>query len=140
MNLSIDAERITADLETLAGFSDTAAPAVTRIVFSQVDMQARAWLKQQCAAAGLDLREDAVGNTFARWTGSDHSLPAVASGSHIDAIPHSGRYDGTVGVLGMLAAIRALQDAGFCPRRSIELIHFTSEEPTRLAWAAWAAG
>jgi N-carbamoyl-L-amino-acid hydrolase len=131
MKLNIDAERITAELDTLARFSDADAPAVTRIVFSPVDMQARAWLKQQCAAAGLDLREDAVGNTFARWIGSNPALPAVASGSHIDAIPHSGRYDGTVGVLGMLAAIRALQDAGYRPRRSIELIHFTSEEPTR---------
>src|SRR3954447_16146282 len=131
MKLSIDAERITAELDTLAGFSDTAAPAVTRIVFSPADMEARAWLKQRCADAGLELREDAVGNTFARWTGSDPALPAVASGSHVDAIPHSGRYDGTVGVLGMLAAIRALREAGYCPRRSIELIHFTSEEPTR---------
>ena len=76
-------------------------------------------------------REDAVGNTFARWTGTEPDLPAVASGSHIDAIPHSGRYDGTVGVLGALEAIRALQAANFRPRRSIELILFTSEEPTR---------
>ena len=64
-------------------------------------------------------------------SGAEPALPAVATGSHIDAIPHSGRYDGTVGVLGALEAIRALQDAGFRPRRSIELILFTSEEPTR---------
>ena len=44
---------------------------------------------------------------------------------------HAGRYDGTVGVLGGLEAIRALQRAGFRPRRSIELIIFTAEEPTR---------
>jgi N-carbamoyl-L-amino-acid hydrolase len=72
-----------------------------------------------------------VGNTFVRWQGSDPSLPAVATGSHIDAIPNAGAYDGTVGVLGGLEAIRALQRAGFQPRRSIELILFTSEEPTR---------
>ena len=58
-------------------------------------------------------------------------LPAVATGSHTDAIPHSGMYDGTVGVLGGLEAIRALQRANFKPRRSIELIMFTAEEPTR---------
>jgi N-carbamoyl-L-amino-acid hydrolase len=77
------------------------------------------------------VRTDAVGNTFARWRGADDSAPAIATGSHIDAIPHSGRYDGTVGVLGGLEAIRALHAAGFAPRRSIELILFTSEEPTR---------
>jgi N-carbamoyl-L-amino-acid hydrolase len=122
---------MSAELETLASFSVTEPPAVTRIVFSPVDLAARAWLKQRCAAAGLAVREDAVGNTFARWTGAEPGLPAVASGSHIDAIPHSGRYDGTVGVLGALEAIRALQEAGYRPRRSIELILFTSEEPTR---------
>jgi N-carbamoyl-L-amino-acid hydrolase len=40
-------------------------------------------------------------------------------------------YDGTVGVLGGLEAIRALQRAGIRPRRSIELVLLTSEEPTR---------
>jgi ureidoglycolate amidohydrolase len=131
MNLHIQPDRISAELETLASFSVTEPPAVTRIVFSPVDLAAREWLKQRCAAAGLVVHEDAVGNTFARWVGAEPGLPAVASGSHIDAIPHSGRYDGTVGVLGALEAIRALQDAGVRPRRSIELILFTSEEPTR---------
>jgi len=55
----------------------------------------------------------------------------VATGSHIDAIPFAGRYDGTVGVLGGLEALRALHASGFTPRRSVELIVFTAEEPTR---------
>jgi len=55
----------------------------------------------------------------------------IGTGSHIDAIPNAGLYDGCVGVLGGLEAIRALQRAGFRPRRSIELVIFTSEEPTR---------
>jgi ureidoglycolate amidohydrolase len=58
-------------------------------------------------------------------------LAPIGTGSHIDAIPNAGSYDGTVGVLGGLEAIRALQRAGFHPRRSIELGIFTAEEPTR---------
>lgn len=131
MKTQIDSDRISRELKTLAGFSDAPAPAVTRIVFSQRDLAARAWFKGLCEDAGLAVREDAVGNTFARWRGTDDTAPAVATGSHIDAIPHSGRYDGTVGVLGGLEAIRALRAAGFSPRRPIELILFTSEEPTR---------
>ena len=77
------------------------------------------------------LREDAVGNLFARWPGKDPALPPVATGSHIDAIPNAGRYDGVVGVLGGLEAMRALKRTGFTPWRSIELIVFTAEEPTR---------
>jgi ureidoglycolate amidohydrolase len=131
MNLSIDTAELIGELETLAAFSDAPSPAVTRIVFSEQDSRARTWLKQLYADAGLDAREDAVGNTFARWPGIDPELPAIGTGSHTDAIPHSGRYDGTVGVLGGLEAIRALQRSGFRPRRSIELLMFTSEEPTR---------
>ena len=77
------------------------------------------------------VRHDAIGNTFARWVGSDPKAPAVGTGSHIDAIPNAGKYDGVVGVLGGLEAIRALQRSGFRPKNSIELLVFTSEEPTR---------
>ncbi len=131
MQIEIDQQCIAQEIDTLAAFSDVEAPAVTRIVFSEQDLRAREWLKERCIAAGLDMRVDAVGNTFLRWEGSRPELPAVATGSHIDAIPHSGKFDGVVGVLGGLEAIRALQRSGFRPVRSIELIQFTSEEPTR---------
>jgi N-carbamoyl-L-amino-acid hydrolase len=69
---------------------------------------------QRLASAGLDVRQDAVGNTFARWVGSQPELPAVAAG-----------------VLGGLEAIRALQAAGYRPRRPVELIRLTAAEPAR---------
>lgn len=131
MTLQINTAQLLNELEALAGISDAPAPAVTRIVFSETDRRGRAWIKDLCASAGLAVRVDAVGNTFARWQGSDPGLPAVATGSHIDAIPNAGRFDGAVGVLGGLEAIRSLQRAGFRPKKSIELVLFTSEEPTR---------
>jgi ureidoglycolate amidohydrolase len=131
MQITVDLSRLLSELETLASFSDASAPAVTRVVFSAQDLAARAYLRKLFSEAALELRTDAVGNTFARWTGTDPSLAPVATGSHTDAVPYAGRYDGTVGVLGGLEAIRALQRGGFHPRRSIELLVFTSEEPTR---------
>ncbi|HEY7118366.1 MAG TPA: M20 family metallo-hydrolase [Tepidisphaeraceae bacterium] len=129
--LQVDTARTGQELETLASFSDAPAPAVTRVLFTEQDVAARAYLKGLMAQAGLTIRQDAVGNLFGRWPGTDPDIPAVATGSHTDAIPHSGRFDGTVGVLGGLEAIRALQRAGVRLRRSIELIMFTAEEPTR---------
>jgi ureidoglycolate amidohydrolase len=131
MNLAIDRDRLLREIETLASFSDAEAPAVTRIVFTPTDLKARAWMKSRCQEAGLAVREDAVGNIFARWNSSVPDAPLVGTGSHIDAIPNAGKYDGVVGVLGGLAAIRALQQSGFRPKNSIELLVFTSEEPTR---------
>jgi N-carbamoyl-L-amino-acid hydrolase len=129
--LNIDIQRLSAELEKLASFSDVPAPAVTRILWTPSDLQARDYFKGLCVAAGLSVRQDALGNIFARLEGSDPTLVPVATGSHCDAIPYSGRYDGTVGVFGGLEALRALQAAGIKPRRALELVFFTSEEPTR---------
>jgi N-carbamoyl-L-amino-acid hydrolase len=123
--------RLIAELQTLALISEAEPPVVTRVVFGEADLRARAYVKKLCTDAVLAVSEDAIGNTFARWQGSDPSLAPVGTGSHIDAIPNAGLYDGCVGVLGGLEAIRVLQQLGFKPRRSIELVIFTSEEPTR---------
>lgn len=147
MNVHPDSARLTRELQYLATLTDCAdcgeclpsaeaalrqpAQAVTRVVFTPPDMKARAFVKGLAIDAGLRVREDAVGNTFLRWEGSEPALSAVGTGSHTDAIPYAGMYDGTVGVLGGLEALRALRRSGFQPRRSLELVLFTSEEPTR---------
>ena len=131
MNLVINQGRLSSEIEELASISEAEPPVVTRIVFGPADRKARAWMISLCESAGLSVRHDAIGNIFARWKGSDPLAAAVGTGSHIDAIPNAGKYDGVVGVLGGLEAIRSLQESGFHPRNSIELLVFTSEEPTR---------
>jgi ureidoglycolate amidohydrolase len=141
MNLKINTERLLDQLHHLARITDCPpsedvslpepTQAVTRIVFTARDLEARAWLKSLAREAGFHVREDAVGNTFLRWHGAEPGLPAIGTGSHTDAIPHAGMYDGTVGVLGGLEAMYSLKESGFVPRRSIETLMFTSEEPTR---------
>lgn len=123
--------RLQAEIEHLALISSHPAPAVTRVLFSPEDFAAREWLIGLAHEAGFTTRSDAVGNLFITWPGSDPSLPPVATGSHTDAIPNAGKYDGVVGVLGGLEAMRSLKEAGHQPVRSIELIMFTAEEPTR---------
>ena len=130
LTLTIDSDRLQRWIDDLAEISEAAPPAVTRVLFSEVDLVGRRWVKQRFAEEGLVVREDAVGNIFARWPGSSPE-PAVATGSHIDAIPNAGRFDGVVGVLGALEAFSALRRAGFKPRRALELMVFTAEEPTR---------
>ena len=124
-------QRIHQELQTLAGFSSGTFPAITRILYSQADLDARTYFIDLCQQAGLKVRTDPIGNIFARWEGTEPALPPVGTGSHIDAIPQSGQYDGTVGVFGGLEAIRILQEQGYQPKRSIEVLLFTSEEPTR---------
>jgi N-carbamoyl-L-amino-acid hydrolase len=139
--LKINNTRLLAELHHLASLTDcppttdaslpVPTQAVTRIVFTPRDLEARAYVLSLAHAAGFETRVDPVGNTFLRWPGSDPTLPVVGTGSHTDAIPHAGMYDGTVGVLGGLEAMRSLKESGFVPKRSIETLMLTSEEPTR---------
>ncbi|KAM7279037.1 hypothetical protein ACFE04_006171 [Oxalis oulophora] len=110
---SVDALTLQKQIDELATFSDAPAPAVTRILYSHNDVLARRYVKNLMGLAALSVREDAVGNIFGRWDGSEPDLPAVATGSHIDAIPYSGKYDGVVGVLGAVEAINALKRYGW---------------------------
>jgi len=130
MILQINKDRCCAEIETLASISSCEGPAVTRILYSTEDQRSRQWLKGLMNEIGLTISEDGLGNLTGRWTGSDENLSPVATGSHTDAIPFSGKYDGVIGVLGAIEAIRSLQEAGFKPRRSIDVIQFTAEEPT----------
>ena len=128
---AVSIDGLMTELLALAKITEAEPPVVTRVVFGEADLRARAFVKGLCADAGLEVTEDAVGNTFARWPGSDPTLAPIATGSHIDAIPNAGLYDGCVGVLGGLEAMRTLKRLGLVPRRSIELVVFTAEEPTR---------
>ena len=129
--IGIDAGRVQAQLAHLATFTDAPPPAVTRILWTSTDLAGRAYVTTLLEEVGLELRTDEIGTIYARWTGSDPSLSPVATGSHVDAIPNAGLYDGCVGVIGAIEAVRALRHAGFVPARSIEIIVFASEEPTR---------
>jgi len=131
MKIAVNKDRLQGEIDALALITEGVPPVVTRVLFSEADLRGREFVKRLCREAGLALREDAVGNIFARWEGTDPKFPAVATGSHIDAIPNAGKFDGVVGVLGAIEAIRALKKAGHRPQRSIELIVFTAEEPTR---------
>jgi N-carbamoyl-L-amino-acid hydrolase len=131
VEMQINIDQLQQEIDELALISENPPPVVTRVLFSEADLRARRFVKKLCRQAGLSSREDAVGNIFARWEGSEKNLPAIATGSHIDAIPNAGKYDGVVGVLGGIEAIRALKRVNFQPKRSIELLIFTSEEPTR---------
>ncbi len=131
MTFEIDGARVSEELDALARYSDQPAPAVMRVLFTKTDLAGRAYVRGLAERAGLTVRVDPVGNAFYRLPGSEADAGVVGTGSHIDASPNAGKYDGTVGVLGGIAALAAIRKAGLVPRRSIEVIAFTSEEPTR---------
>ena len=119
-----------AAIARLAEFNDDPdAGGITREVFTPTYREGLDFVTRLMRAAGLEPRLDAFGNLFGRWTGSEPDAAVVLTGSHVDTTLNAGRYDGVVGVLGAIEAVRSLRDDGFTPRRPIEVIAFAGEEP-----------
>ncbi len=125
-------ERIRIGLETLATFDSTPdQPGTTRMLFTKEELIARSYVKELMRKTGMTVTEDAIGNIFGTLPGEEPDTAPVWSGSHIDTVINAGKYDGMVGVIGAIEACRIIRDAGKAHRRSITVIVFTSEEPTR---------
>jgi N-carbamoyl-L-amino-acid hydrolase len=93
------------------------------------------WMRE----AGLRVTVDQMGNIFGERAGTA-ALPPVMMGSHVDSVPTGGKYDGQLGVLCALEAIRALNDAGARTRHPVVLVIFTNEEGARFQPAMIASG
>ncbi|MDX6538984.1 MAG: hypothetical protein QOI71_594 [Gaiellales bacterium] len=121
---------ISEQLERLSGLNDDPlADGITREVFTPTYMRANDYVMELMAEAGLAARIDAFGNLFGRVEGSDPSAAAVLTGSHIDTTLNAGAYDGVLGVLGAIEAVRALCETGWEPVRTVEVVCFAGEEP-----------
>ncbi|HWF72166.1 MAG TPA: hydantoinase/carbamoylase family amidase, partial [Solirubrobacteraceae bacterium] len=120
---------VNGQIEQLAQInSDPGAGGITREVFTADYMAATAYVSNLMHEAGLTVRVDPFGNLFGRFEGSDPDAPAVMTGSHIDTTLNAGAYDGVLGVLGAIEAVRQIAADGV-PRRSIEIVVFAGEEP-----------
>ncbi len=126
--LSINHQRLKHDIESLATIGrEVHNQGINRPAFSDADMLARAWLKQQIEQAGLDVYEDGAGNIHGRlnW---DETKASVMTGSHIDSVPGGGHLDGVLGVLSGLESLRTLKESGLALPRPLEVVAFSDEE------------
>ena len=129
-SLRIDGDRLVRDLETLATIGADAQGGVTRIAYSQEDRVGREWVRAEFAALGLSETTDSAGNDTWVYPGTESGLAPIALGSHTDTVPNGGRYDGALGVLSALAAVRALYQENRRLRHPVEVINFAAEEAT----------
>jgi allantoate deiminase len=66
--------------------------------------------------------------------------PVIATGSHIDSQVPGGRYDGVLGAIAGVIALRTLKGRCGTPRRTIEAVSFCEEEGSRFpASNFWAS-
>jgi N-carbamoyl-L-amino-acid hydrolase len=138
--LQIDAQRLWDSLMETAQIGATAKGGICRLTLTDLDRQVRDWLKAQCTALGCAVTVDEVGNMFARRPGKNSNLPPIAMGSHLDTQPTGGKFDGPLGVIAALEALRTLHDNDRATTAPIELVNWTNEEGARFAPAMLASG
>jgi allantoate deiminase len=122
-------------VETLGAIGEQPGGGIIRHVYDPAWVAAREQLAEWMREAGLTVRGDAVGNLFGRLEGE--SPRTVLTGSHFDTVRLGGRYDGALGVLSALAALRVLRSTAGRPRRSLEMVALCEEEDSRFHANFW---
>jgi N-carbamoyl-L-amino-acid hydrolase len=141
MNLTarIDADHLWRDLMHSATIGATPDGGLNRQTLTPEDVRIRAWFAGAAKSLGATMQTDTLGSQFAIFPGNETLLP-IAMGSHLDTQPTGGRFDGVLGVLAGLAAIRALRAAEITTRHPLAVINWTNEEGARFAPAMLASG
>lgn len=122
----IDGTRLLNDLRTLRSYG-ASGTGVVRTTFSDADMAARRWLRDQMETAGLEATIDGVGNVVGR---SPNPGPALILGSHSDTQPRGGWLDGAMGVIYAIETARALGDDPATGDLAIDTVAWSDEEGT----------
>src|SRR5713226_4817517 len=133
--LTVDPAELKRLVETLGAIGEQPGGGIIRHVYDSAWVAARQQLADWMRAAGLAVREDAVGNLFGRIEGD--SPRTILTGSHIDTVQLGGRYDGALGVLSALAALRVLKDTAGKPKKSLEMVALCEEEDSRFHCNFW---
>ncbi|MEU8251047.1 Zn-dependent hydrolase [Nonomuraea sp. NPDC048916] len=121
------------ELAEIGAYDDerTGLRGVNRLALTDADAAGRrlviGWMEQ----AGLAVRVDRMGNVYGRREGGDPGARPVLTGSHLDSVATAGAFDGCLGVLGGIEAIRTLNERGITTRHPLEVAIFTEEEGVR---------
>src|SRR5580704_12609372 len=139
-NLRIDPERLWGELMETAAFGGTAKGGICRLTLTDLDRQVRDWFKARAEGLGCTVAIDDMGVMFARRAGQRTDVAPIAMGSHLDTQPTGGKFDGVLGVLSALEALRTMVEAGYETFAPIEVVNGTNEEGSRFTPAMIASG
>lgn len=121
---AIRADCVRERLAELASIGRERDGGVTRLAYTEAERMAHRRFCEWAAAAGARCHVDAAGNSIAVFREGE---PYFLIGSHLDTVPHGGRYDGAAGVVAGLAVAEALGDL----RAGLRAVAFAAEEGAR---------
>ncbi|HSF82930.1 MAG TPA: Zn-dependent hydrolase [Anaerolineales bacterium] len=128
MNIEVNAHRLKTDFSALSQIGATSVGGLNRPSLSPAHLEARNWFQQRIIEAGLEFRVDGAGNHSAYFDCGPPGAPTLLLGSHLDTVPNGGKYDGALGVLAALEALRRVKEQALTLPVNLEAIDFTDEE------------
>ena len=127
-NLQTNTKRMEERIQALSQFGKNPEGGVSRVAFSDADLEGRKYIISLMKNAKLDVRIDSAGNILGRRAGKNDSLPPILFGSHIDSVPGGGNYDGDVGTIGAIECIEVLNEKNMVTQHPLEVVVFSDEE------------
>ena len=140
MEIKANGERLWNTLMEMAKIGPGECGGNRRLALTDEDIEGRKLFQKWAAEAGCAIRQDTLGNIFARRDGKSLDKAPVLSGSHLDTQPAGGRFDGILGVLGALETVRSLNDHGIETVSPVEIVVWTNEEGARFAPSMMGSG
>lgn len=129
-----DPERIRARIERFASLTEP-GDGVTRLAFTPLERRAHAVFTAEMVQLGLVVHTDPAGNTIAELPGTRPGAPALGVGSHLDSVPHGGRFDGITGVVAGMELATLLVGSGTRLEHPLRVVVFAGEEGARFGQA-----
>ncbi len=137
--ISCSMKRLEDKIKTFSKFGDTGKGGITRLCFTEPNLEARVEFCRRCEALGMTIKTDDMGNIYATKPGKEN-LPAIAVGSHLDSVVRGGKYDGVLGVLTGLEALETMVAEGIETRHPMTVLVWTNEEGSRFRPAMMSSG
>ncbi|KAE8131675.1 hypothetical protein BDV38DRAFT_263769 [Aspergillus pseudotamarii] len=111
-----------------------------RLTLSEEDKSVRDWFIESTKALKCEITIDEMGNIFAVRPGRRKDVPATFIGSHLDTQPTGGRYDGILGVLSGIEALKVIDEMGLETEGGVGVVNWTNEEGARFPISMVSSG
>ena len=126
--IKVNNERLHKNLIKLSEFGINSNGGNDRVAYSDYDISARKYLINYLEKIGTQVNIDYAGNIIALRKGLKKNLKPISFGSHIDAVPNGGHYDGNVGVISSIEILEVFNENKIYTDHPLELIIFSNEE------------
>ena len=128
-NMPLDPKRTIAELKELRALTGDGDGA-QRLAWTDIWLNARAWLDAKTAGLAVEHHHDAAGNNW--YTLRGESEKALLIGGHIDSVPNGGWLDGCLNVLAGLEVLRRFAEQyNGRPPVTVKLVDWADEEGAR---------